>query len=178
MQNSPLLILGVLILPLSVLGQSNRPPLTPQAQRGQALFQKSPKGVACGTCHTLGGIGTSVGPDLSKLASAATPRGLFMAIEMTMTAYVQQVKTAKSEFPGIQKQKVGDTLEIWDLSAIPPTLRTFASADIRSMRGNEKWAHPPTAAQYNPQELADIIGFLKFASTGLQKEVTPAELGK
>ena len=162
MQNFPSLILGALILPLFVHGQSNRPPLTPQAQRGQALFQKSPKGVACGTCHTLGGIGTAVGPDLSKLASAATPRGLVMAIEMTMTAYVQQVKTAKSEFPGIQKQKVGDT----------------ASADIRSMRGNEKWAHPPTAAQYNAQELADIIGFLKFASTGLQKEVTPAELGK
>lgn len=178
MKHSPLLILGALILPLLAPGQTNRPPLTPQAQRGQTLFQKSPKGVACGTCHTLGGIGTAIGPDLSKLASAATPRGLVMAIEMTMTAYVQQVKTAKSEFPGIQKQKVGDSLEIWDLSKLPPTLRTFAADEIRSMRGNEKWVHPPTAAHYEKQELADIIGFLKFASTGLEKEVTPAELGK
>jgi len=178
MQDSPLLILGALILPLFALGQTIRPPLTPQAQRGQTLFQKSPKGVACGTCHTLGGIGTAVGPDLSRLASAATPRGLVMAIEMTMTAYVQQVKTASGEFPGIQKLKGCDTLEIWDLSKLPPTLRTFPAADVRSMRDNEKWVHPPTAAHYNAQELADIIGFLKFASTGLQKEVTPAELGK
>jgi hypothetical protein len=177
MKRSPLLILGALILPLLAPGQS-KPPLTPQAQRGQALFQKSPKGVACGTCHTLGGIGVAVGPDLAKLASAATPRGLVMAIEMTMTAYVQQVKTTKNEFPGIQKQKVGDTLEIWDLSKLPPTLRTFSSSEILSMRGNEKWVHPPAAAHYDRQELADIIGFLKFSANAGQKEVTAAELGK
>jgi len=177
MNSSPLLILGALILPLLAFGQSS-PPLTPQAQRGQALFQKSPKGVACGTCHTLGGIGTAVGPDLTRLSSAASPRGLVMAIEMTMTAYVQHVKTAKGEFPGIQKQKMGDTFEIWDLSKLPPVLRTFSSSEIFSMRGNEKWVHPPAAAHYNRQEMADIVGFLKFASNGGQKEVTAAELGK
>lgn len=178
MPNSPLLTLGALVLPLVALAQTTRPPLTPQAQRGQALYQKSRKGVACAACHALGAIGTAVGPDLSVLAAATTPRGLVMAMEITMAAYVQRVKTAKGEFLGIQKQKVGDTLEIWDLSKLPPTLRTFPAPDIRSMQGNEKWVHPPAAAHYDPQELADILGFLKFASTGLEKEVTPTELGK
>ena len=175
MQHSPLLLLSALILPLVAPGQT-RPLLTPQAQRGQALFQKSPQGVACGTCHTLGALGTAIGPDLSKLAAAAPPRALVMAMEITETAYVQQVKTTQGEFPGIQKQKVGDKLEIWDLGKLPPTLRTFAAADIQNMKPSEKWVHPPAAAHYNNQELADIIGFLKFVATGLQKEVTPGEL--
>ena len=170
-----IVLLTILLLPLATLGQT-RPPLTPQAQRGQVLFQKSPKGVACGACHSLGNIGTVVGPDLTQLAAAAPPRALVMAMEITETAYVQQVKTTKGEFPGIQKQKIGDTLEIWDLSKLPPNLRTFAAADIQNMKPSEKWVHPPAAAHYNNQESADIIGFLKFVATGLQKEVTPGEL--
>ena len=63
-----------------------------QAERGKELFLKSAKGVPCGTCHTLGGAGTAVGPDLKKLASLAMPRGLVMAMQMTITEYVQEVK--------------------------------------------------------------------------------------
>lgn len=152
--------------------------MTPQAERGKALFLKSAKGTACGTCHSMGSVGTEVGPDLSKLASLVPPRGLVMAIEMTMTAYVQDVKTTKGSFPGIQKQKKGDELEIWDLSKLPPVLRKFGAGEVLAMKSNEKWVHPATAAHYSGQELADIVGFLKFASTGLAKEVTPEELGK
>ena len=151
--------------------------LTPQVARGKELFLNSPKGTACGTCHTMAGLGTAVGPDLKKLASVVGPRGLVMTIRMTMTAYVQEVKSSQGTFPGILKQKDNDDNEIWDLSQAPPLLRHLKSSQIESMKQNQKWKHPPASAGYTPKELADIIGFLKWASTGVQKEVTVADLG-
>lgn len=143
----------------------------PQAQRGKELFLKSPKGVACGTCHTIEGVGAAVGPDLKQLSAVVGSHGLVKTIQMQSTAYVQQVKTAAETFPGIQKQKQGEELEIWDLSKSPPELRKFASKDVTSMTGDHKWKHPPTEAGYTSQELADIIGYLKFAATGSRKEI-------
>ena len=144
----------------------------PQAQRGKELFLKSPKGVACGTCHTMESVGTAVGPDLKQLAAVVGSHGLVKTIQMNSTAYVQQVKTAAGEsFPGIQKQKQGDELQIWDLSKSPPELRKFASKDVTSMNSDHKWKHPPTEAGYTSQELADLIGYLKFVATGSRKEL-------
>lgn len=156
-------------LTLCVTAQTQPPP---QAQRGKELFQKSPKGVACATCHTLGGIGTAVGPDLKNISSVVGSHGLVKTMQMQSTAYVQLVKLAAGEsFPGIQKQKQGEELEIWDLSKNPPELRKLASKEVTSMTGDHKWKHPAAAADYTSQELADIIGFLKFASTGSRKEL-------
>jgi hypothetical protein len=44
------------------------------------------------------------------------------------------------------------------------------------MTQNTRWTHPPSSAGYTPEELADIIAYLKFVSTGTVKEVTAAEL--
>jgi mono/diheme cytochrome c family protein len=159
----------VLVTTLQVV--SAQKPLPAQVQRGRELFTKSPKGIPCGTCHSLAGVGTAVGPDLKTLASVVGSHGLVMSIRMTMTAYVQEVKTSAGTFPGLQKQKQGDEVEIWDLSQTPPALRKFASKDILSMKGNQTWKHPPASVDYTSQELADIVGFLKWAATGSTKEI-------
>jgi mono/diheme cytochrome c family protein len=154
-----------------------RPPITAQAQRGHELFLHSPKGIACATCHQVDGEGTAVGPNLKDLATYIGPHGLAGTIEMSMTAYVQEVKTSgKAAFPGIQKSKEGDTFQIWDLSKIPPVLLTLTSKDIKSMQQNEKWKHPPTLADYTDQELADIVAFLKWAAVGATADVKPSDL--
>jgi mono/diheme cytochrome c family protein len=158
-----------------VLAQEKQPP-TPQTQRGRDLFLKSAKGIACGTCHTMAGVGTAVGPDLRTMASLATPRGLVSIIRMETTTNVQAVKTTAGTFPGIQKQKQGDDFEIWDLSQMPPVLRKLTSREITSMAREEHWKHPPATAEYTSQELADIIGFLRWASTGSQKEIKAADI--
>ncbi len=147
-----------------------------QAARGKELFLKSEKGVPCGTCHTLGGVGTAVGPDLKKLASLAMPRGLVMAMQMTVTEYVQDVKLKDESFSGIQKQKAGDEVEIYDLSKMPPVLRKLSSKEIVSMIRNDKWKHPPASAGYTSKELADLVGWLKWASMGSRKEVKVSEI--
>ena len=158
-----------------VTAQEKQPP-TAQTRRGRELFLKSPKGIACGTCHTMAGVGTAVGPDLTKMASLATPRGLVAVMQMEMTSDVQEVKTAAGTFPGIQKQKQGDEFEIWDLSQTPPVLRKLTSKDILSMARDQHWKHPPTTAGYTSQELADIVGFLRWAATGSQREIKVADI--
>lgn len=148
-----------------------------QTERGRQWFLSSPKGTACATCHSLEGNGNDVGPDLTRLASVIGPRGLVMTIQMTMTAYVQQIELRNGRsFPGIQKSKEGDLLHIYDLSKTPAVLLNLKSGDVASMKPNKKWTHPPTSAGYTPEELADIIGYLKFVSTGVAKDVAVSDL--
>lgn len=172
---------GSLLVSMSVYAQDKgakpRPPMTEQAKRGHELYLHSPKGIACATCHQVDSEGTAVGPNLKDLAAVIGPHGLAGTIEMSMTAYVQEVKTStQGTFPGIQKSKVGDTVQIFDLSKIPPVLMTLNSKDIKSMQQNEKWKHPPTLADYSDQELADIVAFLKWASVGATAEIKPSDL--
>ena len=156
---------------MSIPAAAQSKAITKQAERGRELFLKSPKGIACGTCHTMAGVGTAVGPDLKVLASVVPPRGMVSAIQMTMAERVQEIKTSSGNFPGLLKQKQADEVEIWDLGQNPPVLKKLAAKDIVSMTRAEKWKHPPTTAEYTSQELADIIGFLKWASVGQTKEV-------
>ena len=155
--------------------QSKQPP-TPQTQRGHDLFLKSPKGTPCATCHVMAGEGTAVGPDLTNMASLATPRGLVAVIQTDSTTTVQAIKTADGTFPGVQKQKQGDESQIWDLSQTPPVLRKLTSKDIVSMAPDKHWKHPPATAEYTSKELADIVGFLKWVSTGSTREIRVSDV--
>lgn len=163
-----------------MMGQSKaakpRAAITAQGQRGHQLFLHSTKGQACATCHQIEGEGTAVGPDLTNIASVIGPHGLVGTIKMTMTAYVQEVKTSAATFPGIPKSKEGDVLQIWDLSVNPPELRTLKAAEVTSMKQNEKWKHPPTGAGYTDEELADIIAYLRWAAVGSTVEVKASDL--
>jgi cytochrome c1 len=94
---------------------------------------------------------------------------------MSMTEYVQQIKTAEGTFPGMVKEKKEEQTEVWDLSQLPPVLRSLPTKQI-SMTREQKWKHPPSTVEYSSQELADLIGFLKWAATGSVKEIKPADV--
>ena len=158
------------------LAAQDKSPIPAQAQRGRELFLKSSKGTACGTCHLLGGVGTAVAPDLTNMASYAPPRGFVSTMRMSMTEHVQEIKTTDGVFPGIEKQKQGDDFEIWDLGQTPPALRKLTVKEIVSRNRDQKWKHPPATVEYTSQELADLVGFVKFAATGSRKEIKPADV--
>jgi hypothetical protein len=165
------LSLGLAVAGGWALAQVKTAPMTAQTTRGKELFLHSTKGQACGTCHSIGGVGTAVGPDLKKLASVVGARGLLSTIQMSMTAYVQEYKVKDvGSFPGIQKDG-SNGAAIFDLSKNPPELHEIKPGDIQSQKQNEKWKHPPAAAGYNTQELADLIGWLKYAAIGSTKEI-------
>jgi len=167
--------LAFFLASVSLAGQDKQPP-TPQIQRGHDLFVKSPKGLACATCHRMGGEGTAIGPDLTTMGSMGTPHVIVMTMRMTMTNYVQSFKTTGRTFPGMLKEKLADgSSAIWDLSTMPPELRTVPAKDLIKADRDQTWKHPPASVDYTPQELADLVGFLHWAAAGSQKEVRAEE---
>jgi mono/diheme cytochrome c family protein len=157
---------------------ADKAPISAQAKRGREIFLHSAKGTACGTCHQMAEMGAAVGPDLSVMAGMATIHSMVATIRMTMTNTVLSVKTANGTFPAVLKQKQGDVSEFWDLSQMPPLLRTLASKEIVSSERDTKWAHPPATIDYTAQEYADMIAFLQWAATGSQKEVKASDIGE
>lgn len=150
---------------------------TAQVERGRQLFSRVNRGAACTTCHSMEGAGNAVGPDLKKLASVVGPRGLATTIQMTMTCYVQEVKLTNGHtFPGMEKSKANGVVEMWDLTKMPATLVTLKQNEIESQKTNTTWGHPPAKAGFKPQELADLIAYLKAVSTGTAKIVGTDEL--
>ena len=167
------LVFAALGLPLVLAADKAAPT---QVERGREVFLSSSKAAACATCHAMAGLGTAIAPDLTTMASFAPPRGFVATMRMSMTEHVVLVKTADGAFPGLFKQKQGDESEFFDLSQTPPVLRKLATKQIVSSERDQKWQHPPASVDYTSQELADLIGFLKWAATGSQKEVKPGEV--
>jgi hypothetical protein len=160
-----------------LLRSAEKPEISAQIDRGHQLFLASPKGVACATCHFIDGEGRAVGPNLLRLASVVSPRGLMKTIEMTRTVYVQEFRTTDGRtFPAIQTGIADNMVMVWDLTRVPPVPTNLSLGDIVSVRENKTWRHPPASAGYTQQELADIIGFLKYEATGEQREILPDDL--
>jgi mono/diheme cytochrome c family protein len=148
--------------------------LSPQIQRGQALFMDASKG--CASCHALKGQGTAVGPDL-KVAASMAPRAIVTMMRSTLTQYVQTVKLKKGDaFPAMPGAKDAKTLELYDLSKMPPEQRKLDQGDIESVRNNETWKHPPLTRGYTPEEMADVIAYVKYAGAGEKKKIDPDEV--
>ena len=128
---------------------------------------------------TASGDGTSAGPDLGRLASLAMPRGLVIAMRMTMTETVQSVTIAgyKTAFPARVAEKKEGAYKIWDLSAVPPVLLTPTVKEVKSIERDQTWKHPPASAGFTSSELADLVGYLRWAATGNEKAVTVEEVG-
>ena len=147
---------------------------TQQVERGKALFSDTTNG--CASCHALKGVGTAVGPDL-KLMGSLSPAAIAMAIRSTATQYVQSVKLKAGEtFPAMPGAKDEKVAQLWDLSKNPPVLRKIDRADIDSMTNNDKWKHPPAERKYTAEQMADLIAYLRYASTGSRQPVDPADV--
>jgi mono/diheme cytochrome c family protein len=141
-----------------------------QIDRGEALFYDSAH--ACGGCHALKGKGTAVGPDLKEV-SHLSPRGIAMSIRSTVTQYVQVVKLKSgASFPSMPLK--GD--QLYDLSKTPPTPIKATAADIASTSANAEWKHPPSKEKFTPQEMADIIAYIRFAGANNRQAVSPDDV--
>ncbi len=174
-----LIVVVIALLAPGLARAAELPETTAQVKQGRQLFQRSAKGLACATCHSMEGFGNAIGPDLRHLASSFTPRALVMTIHMNTTVYVQEVKLSNGlTFPGIQKRKDNGMVEFWDLSQNPPRLTKWKDSSVAGTRPNGAWQHPPAMTGYAQQELADIVGYLKFVATGMEKEVTVEDLRK
>ena len=146
-----------------------------QTERGEALFFDAQQG--CGTCHALKGKGTAIGPDLKDLGRLG-PQAIAMAVRSTVTQYVQVVKlkSGGGGFPAMTGKKDDKVVVLWDLSKNPPEKKELAPADIGSMGSNDVWKHPPAANKIGNEQLADIVAYIKYATTGTKRAVDPADV--
>jgi len=145
-----------------------------QVQRGEALFLENARG--CATCHALNGHGTAVGPDLSVIGRLS-PQAIVTAIRSSMTQYVQEVKLKSgSSFPGIPAGSDPKMNQFYDLSKMPPELRTIDPSELRAASAQDKWKHPPSVAGYTSAQLADLIAYIRYAVAGTPKSVNPADV--
>jgi len=148
----------------------------PQAARGYAVYFDESKPTRCATCHALGGRGTAVGPDLSRLARL-NPRGIVVAILASRTQYVQTIKLKTGpSFAAMHVAHDDKTMQVHDLSVTPPQLRKLERAQVDSVTDNATWKHPPESAQYSMDQLAAVIAYIRWASFGDTKGVDPKEL--
>ena len=144
-----------------------------QTERGEALFFDAEKG--CANCHALKGKGTAIGPDLTGIGKLP-PAAIAMAVRSTATQYVQVVKLKSNEsFPAMTGAKDANSVTLFDLSKNPPEKKVVAPGDIASTAGNDAWKHPPAVAKISPEQLADIVSYIKYVATGSRKAVDPSD---
>ena len=137
----------------------------PQAERGYAAFF-DPVRDNCGVCHAMGGRGNAVGPDLAKIAEK-NPRDVTAVIGSGKAQHVLTATLADGEtFPALLFAQNGSQIQLFDLTVIPPVLRTFNRAQVTSLRENPAWAHREVAKGYSTAEVGDIAVYLRWAATG------------
>ena len=158
------------VLALATAALAADPP--DQAKRGKELFAlKSSTGVACSTCHQLDGQGTAIGPDLKQIGQLH-PRAIVTAILATRTQYVQEVTLPTGRpFPAIKSGAA-----YFDLSKTPPAEMTTTASGFKSVKDNATWKHPPESRGLTKDQLADVIAYIRFATSGDTKGVDPKDI--
>ncbi len=124
----------------------------PQAARGRALFSDATR-ENCSACHLVGGRGIDIGPDLVNRGHATGSRHV-------------QIATLQSgeKFAALPASPSNDEVRLYDLTAAPPVLRTFARSQVVSLAPNPGWRHDAFTKEYSAAELEDVAAYLRWAS--------------
>ena len=132
-------------------------------RRGQAVFNGE-KG-ACRTCHAMGYVGGRVGPDLTRIGRIRTERDLLEAIAYPSASFVRSYE------PVVVATVDGRVITglVGDEGPDHVILQTNAEESVRIPRSEIEELQPGTTSvmpagldqQLTPQELADLVKFLK-----------------
>ena len=132
-------------------------------RRGQAIFNSTK--AACAACHAIGYLGGDLGPDLTRIGQIRTERDLLEAILFPSASFVRSyepmiVTTRDDEqFSGVVRKDAADEVI---LGTGPGAQMRIARADISDARPGKVSVMPQgLEEQLTPQELADLLAFLK-----------------
>jgi putative membrane-bound dehydrogenase-like protein len=132
-------------------------------RRGQAVFNSTR--AACVSCHAIGYIGGQIGPDLTRIGQVRGDRDLLESIVFPSASFVQGYQpvrvTTKSgkEVNGLMKKETPEEM----------VLTINATEEVRIRRDNIEDIQPSKVSimpagldqQLTPQELADLVAFLR-----------------
>ena len=135
------------------------PKLDGDAARGKALFEGKGE---CMTCHRIDGVGSRVGPDLSRIGRQRRAGDLMaslldpMAEVRANNRFYRVVTTAGEEVTGRLLNHDTYTVQLIDLDE---RLRSFDKADLRE-QSFEDSPMPSYRDELSEQEIADIVSYL------------------
>jgi mono/diheme cytochrome c family protein len=132
--------------------------LSPEQARGKALFSDATRGFArCSTCHEVNGIGIPVAAPFTKLPANAA------ALKDLVTPGGSTAILAGESMPVLIVSRKAQSVIFYDLTSVPPVLRTVAPAEIQIREGSS-WRHGPQMGSYtSAEELNAILMYLRTA---------------
>jgi len=133
----------------------SEPPLTPEAERGRALFFDALRGFGrCSTCHEVNGVGISVTTAIVNIPADDA------ALRALQTPGIQTVTLDSEAMPALVISQGKTRALFYDLTSVPPVLRTVEPGTIKVTPGSP-WRHASVIGAYNDAELGSILAFLR-----------------
>ena len=137
-------------------------------RRGQVVFNSTK--AACSSCHRMGSLGGTVGPDLTSIGTVRTERDLLESILYPSASFVRSyeplIVATKSDddYSGVLRKDAANEIV---LATGPNTEMHIARSDITEMRPGTVSVMPGGLDQLlTKQELADLVTFLKNTRWG------------
>lgn len=129
---------------------------------GRALFQDATREVRCATCHQVGTGEQKAGPDVLA-AARRDPQGLVAASRSAGAKQVRRTVMRSGEsFPARIFTETPQMVRVFDLSGMPPVLRTLRREEIVSVEPDLEWSHVHVTSSYSDAELAEIARYLAW----------------
>jgi putative heme-binding domain-containing protein len=168
--------------PASSQPKSDRPAVTSSdssdlrgdASAGRELFFDATQTQNCRVCHTVGGIGGKIGPDLSSIADKPA-REILQSIAAPHSVIEEKYATIAIttrdgvRFTGVKRDENEKIIRLYDTSTLPPVSRAFLKEEIVKTEKLTTSAMPGDyAARYSLKQLLDLVSFLKSAEVGLK----------
>ena len=134
-------------------------------RRGQAVFNGT-KGL-CSACHAIGYLGGNIGPDLTRIGAIRTQRDLVESIIFPSASFVRSYEPVAVQTTdgltvnGVIRRDAADEVVI---VTGPKEERRIPRDEIEVIRPSKVSVMPGGLdQQLSPQELADLVEFLKAA---------------
>jgi putative heme-binding domain-containing protein len=147
-----------LALPLAAQSGSAR---TGKAAAGKAIFDGKGE---CGTCHSVGDRGASLGPDLGDIGITRTPKSLRLALtepdaEIFKEYYTLVVETKGGEtIRGLALNEDDLSIQIRDINGYP---RSFLKGDLKNTHREQRSLMPSYASRLSRAEIDDAVAYLR-----------------
>jgi hypothetical protein len=65
------------------------------------------------------------------------------------------------QFPALVAEQGADSIQIYDLGAMPPVLRTVAKGSVKLSSGSGGWSHSNAVKNYSDADLRTIGAYLR-----------------
>lgn len=136
-----------------------------EASHGRDLFFDATREARCGTCHEAGGRGIPIGPDLLALGDGLRATLVGKTRSRRSRHVLRARLTDGQSFAALQVAQEDEQVKLYDLTTIPPVLRTLRSGEIGSLAQDRSWEHRTVAAEYSDGELGAIVHYLDWLNT-------------